>query len=155
VENPFMGRAIELAIENVRSGRGGPFAAVVVKGERIVATGTNLVTSTNDPTAHAEVVAIRAACRDLQTFQLAGCDVYTTCEPAPCASARSTGRDPIAYSSQPSRATPPPSISTTRSSYDEIGVPYTLRQIPFIPLMRDEALVVFREWESKSDRVKY
>jgi guanine deaminase len=83
VNNPFMARAIELAIENARSGRGGPFAAIVVKDERIVGEGTNCVTASNDPTAHAEVVAIRAACAVLGSFQLDGCDFYTTCEPCP------------------------------------------------------------------------
>src|SRR5258706_6065734 len=83
MQNPYMARAIELAIENVRSGRGGPFGAVIVKDDRILATGANQVTSTNDPTAHAEVVAIRAACAALGTFQLDGCDIYTTCEPCP------------------------------------------------------------------------
>src|SRR5580704_17273374 len=79
----FMKRAIALALENVRSGSGGPFAAVIVKEGRIIAEGTNRVTSTNDPTAHAEVVAIREACRALGDLQLAGCDLYTTCEPCP------------------------------------------------------------------------
>ncbi|MFQ5695315.1 MAG: nucleoside deaminase, partial [Terriglobia bacterium] len=78
-----MARAIQLSIENVRAGRGGPFAAVVVKGGEIIAEGTNRVTSTNDPTAHAEVVAIREACRVLGAFQLEGCNIYTTCEPCP------------------------------------------------------------------------
>src|SRR5579872_3632306 len=78
-----MARAIALAIENVRSGGGGPFAAVIVKDGRVVGEGTNRVTSSNDPTAHAEVVAIRAACHAMGTFQLDGCDVYTTCEPCP------------------------------------------------------------------------
>src|SRR5205823_4484595 len=82
-ENGFMRRAIELSIENVRSGKGGPFAALVVKDNRIIGTGTNLVTSTFDPTAHAEIVAIRAACGALAAFQLADCEIYTTCEPCP------------------------------------------------------------------------
>src|SRR5208282_5135653 len=76
-------RAIELSLENVHSGRGGPFAAVVAKDGKIIAEGTNCVTSTNDPTAHAEVIAIRAACRALGDFELTGCDFYTTCEPCP------------------------------------------------------------------------
>ena len=75
----FMQKAIDLAVENVRSGRGGPFGAVVVKDGKIVATGSNQVTTSNDPTAHAEVVAIRAACAALGTFQLDGCDLYTSC----------------------------------------------------------------------------
>lgn len=81
--NSFMEQAIQLAVENVRSGRGGPFAAVVVKNGQVIATGSNRVTSTNDPTAHAEVTAIREACRALNTFQLTGCDLYTSCEPCP------------------------------------------------------------------------
>jgi guanine deaminase len=79
----YMRRAIDLAIENARSGRGGPFAALVVRNDEIVAEGTNLVTSTNDPTAHAEVIAIRRACQTLGTFQLTGCELYTSCEPCP------------------------------------------------------------------------
>src|SRR5260370_4080196 len=79
----FMKRAIALALENVRSGNGGPFAAVIVKEDRIIAEGANRVTLANDPTAHAEVVAIREACRVLADFQLRGCDLYTTCEPCP------------------------------------------------------------------------
>src|SRR5258707_2258039 len=79
----FMKRAISLALDNVRSGSGGPFAALIVKEDRIIAEGTNRVTLSNDPTAHAEVVAIREACRVLADFQLTGCDLYTTCEPCP------------------------------------------------------------------------
>src|SRR4030095_12205782 len=79
----FMRRAIELSIDNVRSGKGGPFAALVVRDGEIIGTGTNLVPSTFDPTAHAEIVAIRAACRVIAGFQLAGCEIYTTCEPCP------------------------------------------------------------------------
>src|ERR1700675_3521722 len=81
--NAFMREAIERAVENVRSGRGGPFAAVVVKDGHIIAAGANCVTSTNDPTAHAEMIAIREACRALSTFQLSGCELYTSCEPCP------------------------------------------------------------------------
>src|SRR5580700_5520037 len=81
--NPFMARAIALSLENVRTGAGGPFAAVVVKDGEIIAEGANSVTQTNDPTAHAEVVAIREACRKLQAFELKGCEIYTSCEPCP------------------------------------------------------------------------
>jgi guanine deaminase len=83
MEETFMQRAIELAIENVRSGRGGPFGAVIVKDGAVIAEGTNCVTSSNDPTAHAEVMAIREACRKLNNFQLEGCELYTSCEPCP------------------------------------------------------------------------
>ncbi|MBZ5604826.1 MAG: nucleoside deaminase, partial [Acidobacteriia bacterium] len=81
--NPYMEQAIRLAIENVRANRGGPFAALVVRDARVIATGTNQVTTANDPTAHAEIVAIRAACAELRSFQLDACDLYTTCEPCP------------------------------------------------------------------------
>src|SRR5579884_3260944 len=83
VENAFMAQAIELAIQNVRSGRGGPFGALVVKDGRIIGSGANCVTSRNDPTAHAEVLAIREACAKIGAFTLEGCDIYTTCEPCP------------------------------------------------------------------------
>src|ERR1700683_5207997 len=83
VDNALMQEAIQRALDNVRSGRGGPFGAIVVKDGRIIATGTNLVTFSNDPTAHAEVIAIREACRVLGAFQLAGCEIYTSCEPCP------------------------------------------------------------------------
>ncbi len=83
METGFMRKAIELSIENVRSGKGGPFAALVVKDGEIISTGTNLVTTSFDPTAHAEVVAIRQACRELSRFQLSGCEIYTSCEPCP------------------------------------------------------------------------
>lgn len=82
-ENPFMARAIEISLENVLSGRGGPFGAVVVQGGAIIAEGVNQVTSTNDPTAHAEVVAIREACKKLGLFDLKDCELYTSCEPCP------------------------------------------------------------------------
>ncbi len=87
----FMRRAIVLAHENIRAG-GGPFAAVVVKDGRVIAEGVNRVTAANDPTAHAEIVAIRAACQALKSFQLTDCDLYTSCEPCPCVSERFTGR---------------------------------------------------------------
>src|SRR6202022_4979948 len=83
MDNPFMARAIQLSIENVVSGRGGPFGAVVVKDDEIIAEGTNQVTSRNDPTAHAEVLAIRDACKKLGVFDLEGCEIYTRCEPCP------------------------------------------------------------------------
>src|SRR5437899_11604271 len=91
-----MRQAIELSIENVRSGKGGPFAALVVRDSEIIGTGTNLVTSTFDPTAHAEIVAMRAACRALAGFQLTGCEIYTTCEPCPICMA-------AIYSARPSK----------------------------------------------------
>jgi guanine deaminase len=155
MENPFMAKAIELAIENVRSGSGGPFAAVVVKEGRVIATGTNLVTSASDPTAHAEVVAIRAACASLGSFQLHGCDLYATCEPCPmCLGA--------IYWARPYRVFFGGSASDAAAAgfddafiYQQLSLPHSARRISFVPLMREEALACFRAWETKQDRVSY
>lgn len=155
LESSFMRRAIELAQENVRAGRGGPFAAVVVRDSQIIATGVNLVTSTNDPTAHAEIVAIREACRVLGTFQLTGCEIYSTGEPCPmCLGA--------IYWARPARVY----YALTRSDaarigfddamiYEEFERPASERRIPLIQIMRDEALPVFEEWQQKPDKVPY
>jgi guanine deaminase len=153
--NSFMAKAIELAVENVRSGRGGPFAAVIVKDGRIIATGTNLVTSANDPTMHAEVVAIRAACAALGSFQLDGCDLYATCEPCPmCLGA--------IYWARPRRVFFGGKASDAAAAgfddafiHQQLGLAPAARKIPFQPLMREEALACFRAWEAKTDRVSY
>ena len=150
-----MARAIELAIENVRSGRGGPFGAVIVKDRRVVAEGTNSVTSANDPTAHAEMVAIRAACAALGAFQLDGCDLYTTCEPCPmCLGA--------IYWARPARVYFAGSAADAAAAgFDDafiagqIALPRTERKIPFIETMREESLECFRAWMEKRDRVEY
>jgi tRNA(Arg) A34 adenosine deaminase TadA len=150
-----MARAIELAIENVRAGRGGPFGAVVVKDGRVIASGTNQVTSANDPTAHAEMVAIRAACAALGTFQLDGCDLYTTCEPCPmCLGA--------IYWARPSRVFFGGTAADAAAAgfddafiYEQLEVPIEQRKIPFIQTMREEALLCFQEWKAKADRINY
>ena len=150
-----MERAIELAIENVKSGRGGPFAAVIVKDGRVIASGANQVTSTNDPTAHAEIVAIRAACTALGAFQLDGCDLYTTCEPCPmCLGA--------IYWARPSRvffgATARDAAAADFDDafiYEQLSIDPAQRKIPFVELMREEALACFQEWRSKTDRIHY
>ena len=150
-----MAKAIELAIENVRSGRGGPFGAVISRDGRMIATGTNLVTSSNDPTAHAEVVAIRAACSALASFQLEGCDLYTTCEPCPmCVGA--------IYWARPRRVFFGGSAADAAAAgfddafiYRELGLPHADRKIPFLPLMREEALACFRAWEAQPNRLNY
>ncbi len=153
--NPFMRRAIDLSIENVRAGRGGPFAAVVVKDGKIIGEGTNRVTSANDPTAHAEIVAIREACQGLRSFQLNGCEFYTTCEPCPmCMGAiywarlgrvyyANTGKDAAAIGFDDSFIA------------EQLKLPLSGRRIPMIPLMREEALEAFRAWEKKTDRIPY
>ena len=150
-----MRRAIDLSIENVRSGRGGPFAAVVVKDGEILATGTNVVTTTCDPTAHAEVVAIREACRKLAQFQLKGCEIYTTCEPCPmCLGAIYWARPARVYFGN--TAADAAAIGFDDSFiYQQLEVSLAERAIPMVQLMREEALTAFQEWERKSDRIRY
>lgn len=150
-----MEQAIRLALENVRSGRGGPFATLVVKDGRVLGQGTNLVTSTNDPTAHAEVVAIRAACAELGSFQLDGCDIYTTCEPCPmCLGA--------IYWARPRRVFFGATVDDAAAAgfddgfiYQQITTSLGRRKIPFFPVMREQALDCFRVWLAKPDRVVY
>jgi tRNA(Arg) A34 adenosine deaminase TadA len=155
MENTFMARAIELSMENVRSGSGGPFGAVVVKDRRIIAEGVNRVTATNDPTAHAEVSAIREACQQLSTFELRGCDLYSSCEPCPmCLGAIYWARiDKIYFGN---RAEDAAKIGFDDSAiYAEITQPHAQREIPMIPLMREEALAAFRAWQEHPGKIHY
>jgi tRNA(Arg) A34 adenosine deaminase TadA len=150
-----MTRAIELSLENVRSGRGGPFAAVVAKDGKIIAEGTNCVTSTHDPTAHAEIVAIRAASQVLKNFELTGCDVYTTCEPCPmCLGAIYWARPArVFYANLASDAA---AIGFDDAEiYAEFKLPNSERRIPMIPLMREDALRAFRAWQENPDKKEY
>lgn len=150
-----MERAIQLSLENVRSGRGGPFAAVVAKDGKIIAESANSVTATNDPTAHAEIVAIREACRKLGHFELTGCDLYTTCEPCPmCLGA--------IYWARPARvffantAADAAAIGFDDAEiYEEMKLPHAARKVTMIQLMREQALGAFREWQSKTDKAPY
>ena len=154
LDKKFMSRAIELSIENVAKG-GGPFGAVIVKDGEIVAEGCNRVTANNDPTAHAEVSAIRAACQKLNNFKLTGCVIYTSCEPCPmCLSAIYwAGLDKIYYGNTKDDAK---AIDFDDSFiYDEIAKPYAKRAIPIVGMMRDEALVGFRAWTDKEDKIEY
>jgi tRNA(Arg) A34 adenosine deaminase TadA len=154
-KNEFMQRAIAVAIENVRSGRGGPFGAIVVKGGKIVAEGANCVTTTNDPTAHAEVVAIRNACSALGTFQLDGCEIYTSCEPCPmCLGA--------IYWARPARVYYAATAADAAAAgfddsfiYEQLPLPFEQRKIPMKHLMREEAQAAFSAWKDKSDKVPY
>lgn len=149
-----MQTAIDISVENVRNG-GGPFGAVVVKDGEIVATGANRVTANNDPTAHAEVSAIREACRKLGTFRLSDCIIYTSCEPCPmCLSAIYwSGINTIYYGNT---ATDAADIDfSDQFIYDEIGRPMAERKVPCINVMRNEALAAFRAWREKSDRIEY
>ncbi len=150
-----MARAIELSLENVQSGKGGPFAAVIVKDGEIIAEGTNQVTSMNDPTAHAEIVAIREACKKLQTFRLTGCQIYTTCEPCPmCLGAIYWTRPARVYFANTAEDAAKIGFSDALI-YEEIRQPLTRRQIPMIPLMRGEAQQALRAWQEKNDRIPY
>jgi len=150
-----MERAIELSLANVRAGRGGPFGAVVVKDGKVVAEGANCVTSTNDPSAHAEVVAIRKACKKLKHFELEGCEIYTSCEPCPmCLGAIYWARPARVYfaNTQGDAA----KIGFDDSFiYREIRTPFRRRRIPMLPFMRKEALAAFRAWAEKHDKIEY
>lgn len=150
-----MARAIELAIENARSERGGPFGAIVVKDGAILAEGTNRVTSANDPTAHAEIVAIRAACAKLGVFQLNGFDLYASCEPCPmCLGAIYWARPARVYfagtAADASRVGFDDSLI-----YRELPLPPQHRSIPMVQMMREEALEAFRVWEEKPNKIPY
>ncbi|HEV2673736.1 MAG TPA: nucleoside deaminase [Aliidongia sp.] len=151
----FMRRAIALSVEQARSGGGGPFGAVIVKDGRIIAEGANRVTSSHDPTAHAEIVAIRNACAALHDFSLAGCQIYTSCEPCPmCLAAIYWARlDRIHYAN--GRADAARIGFDDAFLYDEIPRPVELRHIPTDRLLPEEALAAFALWERKPDKIRY
>ena len=153
-DKAFMQQAIDLSIENVRNG-GGPFGAVIVREDKVVATGVNRVTANNDPTAHAEVSAIRAACQRMQDFRLTGCTIYTSCEPCPmCLSAiywAGIGR--IFYGNTKEDAE---NIHFgDKFIYEEIGRKPEERSIPTQMLMREQAQEAFRAWDEKTDKIAY
>lgn len=153
-DKEFMRRAIALADESVRRG-GGPFGAVIVKDGVIIAEGSNSVTIHNDPTAHAEVSAIREACRRLGTFHLSGCTIYTSCEPCPmCLGAIYwAGIKQIFYGNNRKDAA---AIGFADDFiYEELERPMEHRRLPIRPLLRDEAQQSFRLWQQKTDRVEY
>ena len=150
----FMKRAIELSIQNIKN-NGGPFGCIIVKENKIIAEGKNSVTFSNDPTAHAEVVAIREACKKLNTFSLAGCDLYTSCEPCPmCLSAIYWSRiDNIFYANTRDDAK---KINFDDSLiYSEIPKKNEEKKIPMKQMMRNEALKAFDLWDKKTDKIEY
>lgn len=150
-----MARAIELSVENVRSGRGGPFAALVVRDGVVLAEGTNEVTTVNDPTAHAEIVAIRRACAALGAFQLDGCELYTTCEPCPmCLGAIYWARPDRVYFGSGAADAAEAGFDDAEI-YEQLAVPHGQRRIPMVQIMREEAQRAFRAWREKGDRVEY
>ena len=153
-KNKLMARAIELSIDSAKTA-GGPFGSVVVKDNKIISEGSNKVTSSNDPTAHAEIVAIRNACQELQTFNLSGCEIYTTCEPCPmCLSAIYWARiDRIYYANTRKDAQ---KIDFSDSMiYEELNKTIKDRKIPMHQMMREEAIKAFELWDKKTDKVKY
>lgn len=153
--NAFMARAIELSVENVRTGRGGPFGSVIVRNGSVIAEGTNRVTATNDPTAHAEIVAIRAACEKLGAFELKGCEIYASCEPCPmCLGAIYWARlDRIYFAGTAADASD--AGFDDSFIYREITQPQQQRTIAMVPLMREQALEAFRLWKAKPDKISY
>lgn len=151
----FMREAIRLSIDNMRAGNGGPFGAIIVKDGKIIARGYNKVTSTNDPTAHAEVVAIREACKTLNSFQLAGCEIYTSCEPCPmCLGAIYWARPDKMYFAN--TKTDAAAIGfDDQFIYDEIELNISERHLSTEQLLQSEALVAFQEWQQKTDKIEY
>ncbi len=155
MDNPFMARAIELAVENVRAASGGPFGAVIVRDGGIVAEGANQVTSINDPTAHAEVLAIRAACAKLKTFELHDCDIYTSCEPCPmCLGAIYWARLSRIYFASAAADASKAGFDDSLI-YREVAQPHAQRAIPMIQMMHEESLAAFRAWEKKPNKIAY
>lgn len=154
--NPlFMQMAIDLATANVTSGAGGPFGAVVVLNGEVIATGVNSVTSNNDPTAHAEVMAIREACRVLGTFQLTGCEVYTSCEPCPmCLAAIYWSRCSAIFFGNTA-------LDAAQAGFDdsflytEVQKPIEDRAIPTAQLLPEQAIVSFSTWSERTERIDY
>ncbi len=151
----FMRRAIALALENVSSAQGGPFAALVVRDGQVLGEGANQVTATKDPTAHAEIVAIRAACSALGDFQLSGCDLYTTCEPCPmCLGA--------IYWARPARVFYAAVASDAAAAgfddafiYEELQRALGARRLPMEQLLREEALAIFSLWNRQENKIPY
>ncbi len=151
----FMKKAIALAEKGMDLNKGGPFGAVVVKNNEIIGEGFNSVTSTNDPTAHAEVIAIRKACKKLNSFQLVDCTIYTSCEPCPmCLGAIYWARPKrVFYACEREDAS---KIKfDDQFIYDEINKNIEDRSISFVRLLRKEGLSLFKEWEEKEDKIDY
>ena len=154
--NPiFMEQAIALATENVTSGRGGPFGAVIVRDGKVLASGANMVTADNDPTAHAEITAIRRACAALGTFRLEGCEIYTSCEPCPMCLAAIYWSHCSAIFYGNTAADAARAGFDDAFLYDEVKKPLEERRIPTINMMREKAISSFEAWRVSASRIEY
>ena len=155
MNDPFMYEAIRLSVEKMREGKGGPFGAVVVKDGKIISRGWNEVTTANDPTAHAEILAIREACRMLGTFRLDGCEIYASCEPCPmCLSAIYWARiDRLFFAA--SRQDAAAAGFDDEFLYREIPLPAGERELPSSQLLREEALAALAEWRTLPGKIPY
>lgn len=154
-EIKFMQEAIKLSVTNVEEGKGGPFGAIVVKDGKIIARGANSVTATNDPTAHAEVVAIRNACNTLQTFQLDGCDIYTSCEPCPMCLGAIYWARPARLFYANSKEDAAAIQFDDKFIYEEIAKPIAERKLFTKQLLRSEALEAFVKWSESTLKTDY
>jgi guanine deaminase len=154
-ETAFMREAIRLSVENVEKGHGGPFGAVVVKDGKIIARGANSVTATNDPTAHAEVVAIREACRTLGSFQLDDCEIYTSCEPCPmCLGAIYWARPAKLFYANTKQDAAAVNFDD-QFIYEEIARPLEERRLFTKQVLRDEAIEAFNKWAQSVQKTEY
>lgn len=152
---PFLREAIEMAVQNVTTGQGGPFAALIVRDGEIIGRGTNVVTTLNDPTAHAEVTAIRRACDTLDDFELKGCTMYATCEPCPmCLGAAYWARLERVYYAA-TREDAAAAGFDDRHIYEELATPPDDRRIPMKQRLEEEAQRPFKAWLDYDDRVAY
>ena len=154
-QKKFMREAIRLSIENVQSGNGGPFGTVIVKNGNIIASGVNKVTQSSDPTAHAEIVAIRCACETLGTFQLVGCEIYCSCEPCPmCLGAIYWARPDRIYFAN-TREDAADINFDDNFIYNELDVSISQRKLPTTQLLRDEAQIAFKQWRESTAKTEY
>ena len=154
-EELFMQEAIALSRQALETNQGGPFGCIVVKDDVIIGRGNNMVTSTNDPTAHAEVVAIRNACASINHFQLEGCEIYTSCEPCPmCLGAIYWARPSVIYFANNRQDAAEYGFDDSMI-YEEIAAEISTRKIPIVNLSREKALDVFRLWKNKTDKTIY
>ena len=154
-QKQFMKEAIRLSMENAKNGKGGPFGTVIVKNGNIIASGVNKVTQSSDPTAHAEIVAIRSACETLGTYQLVGCEIYCSCEPCPmCLGAIYWARPDRIYFAN-TREDAADINFDDNFIYNELDVSISQRKLPTTQLLRDEAQMAFTQWRESTDKIEY